>query len=101
MSGRRGNMTVECLPEQDRERVTCEFIHNADILKFSFPGSLSPEEMRGRVEVVAKELLANSPAPVVINVNAGDNNTLIAGGSNNSISTATANDNSTACAGAR
>jgi hypothetical protein len=82
MSGRRGNMTVECLPEQDRERVTCEYIHNADILKFSFPGSLSPEEMRGKIEIVAKELLANSRAPGSININTvnvnGDSNANIA-----------------------
>jgi hypothetical protein len=86
-------MTVECLPEQARGHVTCEFIHNADILKFSFPDSLSPEEMRGKIEIVAKELLTNSRAPVVINVNAGDNSTLNAGGSNNSITTATATAN--------
>ena len=100
MRGKRDNMTVELLHEQDKERITCEYIRNADILKFSFPARLAPEELRGRIEVVAREFLANGRAPDIINVNAGDNSTLNVGGSNNGITPAPAHNNSTARAGA-
>ena len=99
MRGKRDNMTVELLPEQDKERITCEYIRNADILKFSFPARLAPEELRGRIEVVAREFLANGRAPDIINVNASHNSIcVIVDGSNNN--TSTAKNNSTARAGA-
>ena len=86
--------------EQNKDIIICEYIQNADILKFSFPVHLSMEELRGKIEIVARELSANSRAPEIINVHAGDSNTLNVGGSNNGITTATAKNSSTASAGA-
>jgi hypothetical protein len=58
--------------EQNKDIIICEYIQNADILKFSFPAYLSPEELRGKIEIVAHELSTNSHAPTSINVNSGD-----------------------------
>ena len=48
--------------EQNKDIIICEYIQNADILKFSFPAYLSPEELKGKIEIVARELSANSRA---------------------------------------